>query len=454
MTSIKSGITNILQLTLGRDIVLIEPELAHGGEGKIHRIQGDPNSVAKIFHKPSAEKTAKIRAMLANPPYDRAFAELGHISIAWPAACIVNIRGECIGFTMPSIDLKTYFPLFIAYNPQNRLKTIAELTWEDLLQIAYNVSYIVMELHNAGYVIGDINESNFLFNTQGYVTLVDCDSVQVPRTGGGFFRCTVGKPEFTPPELQGKDLSTVDRKPYSDDFSLAILIFLLLMEGRHPFSGVWRGPGNPPTIPQHIKEGNFPYINPVYLFLPKHALPFDVLPPDVRRKPGVRTKMKSCFVTNHHVSTFLGRQRGRLDRRPTAEEWCEALQQAQNHLHQCNINSSHFYGSHLKDCPWCKRAELGTDPFPEIPTDDEASTGTGIGLRSFVWWTATILLLLAMLALYIVEYRNWPVYGHILGPIVLVILLAGVPAALVGVLSLLLRRALGIAQAEEPEDEE
>ncbi|MGH2497468.1 MAG: helix-hairpin-helix domain-containing protein [Ktedonobacteraceae bacterium] len=417
----------VAQLILDVDISL-GAELARGGEGTIYKIRNDPSSVAKIFHKPSKEKADKIQAMISNPPHDTAERDLGHTSIAWPKACIMNANQQCVGFTMPYIyidESHKYHPLFVAYNPQTRLKTIAALTWDYLLLIAHNVAFIVKELHDKGYVIGDINESNFLFTNTGLVTLVDCDSVQAPKPGGGFYRCTVGKPEFTAPELQGKNLSQVDRQRYSDDFSLAILIFLLLMEGRHPFSGVWRGESNPPTIPQHIQQGNFPYAKPLalpftkntnHLFPPVHALPFEILPPNVQRL------MISCFRTNHHSEGSRHPKE-----RPTAQRWYQVLEEAEKQLVACRkYPSSHVYRKGLSQCPWCQRAELlGTNPFPTIgpPSGEPDRENIMVGIF-------TTLIVLATIALYLAEYHFWPIYGHILGPLFIAIILVGGPLLL------------------------
>jgi DNA-binding helix-hairpin-helix protein with protein kinase domain len=415
------------QLTLDVDISL-GPELARGGEGTIYRIRNDPSSVAKIFHKPSREKADKIAVMISNPPGD--IIQGRHTAFAWPKARIMNANQQCIGFTMPYIyidESHKYYPLIVAYNPQTRLKTIAALRWDYLLLIAYNVAYIVKELHSKGYVIGDINESNFLFTNTGLVTLVDCDSMQVPKPGGGYYRCTVGKPEFTAPELQGKNLSQTDREQYSDNFSLAILIFLLLMEGRHPFSGFWRGKSNSPTIPQHIQQGNFPYAkpwkppfikDPNQLFPPAHALPFDILPPKMQRL------MKSCFKTHHHIDK-------RPDKRPTAQRWFEVLKEAEEEKKEvCSrYPTSHVYRKRLGECPWCERTDLiGTNPFPTKPVPKAAASTRSLAsnLADILPRFITMLLILAAIALYIIEWRFLPVYGPILGPLLEgIVLIAG-----------------------------
>src|SRR5712691_4689158 len=85
------------------------------------------------------------------------------------------------------------------------------------------------------------------------VTLVDTDSFQVCEPHNGVvYRCPVGKPEFTPPELQGCPFAQVDRAPEHDLFGLAVLLFQLLMEGTHPFAGVYQGHGDPPPYETRI----------------------------------------------------------------------------------------------------------------------------------------------------------------------------------------------------------
>ena len=74
------------------------------------------------------------------------------------------------------------------------------------------------------------------------VRLIDCDSFQV-QDKSRLLPCGVGVPEFIPPELQGKDAGSVTRDVEHDRFGLAMLTFFLLMMGRNPYAGVYRGAG-------------------------------------------------------------------------------------------------------------------------------------------------------------------------------------------------------------------
>jgi DNA-binding helix-hairpin-helix protein with protein kinase domain len=348
-------------ITLGRVI-------AQGGEGKIYTIVENPALLAKIFHKPTPEKAAKLQAMLLNRPEDVTRLQ-GHISIAWPTSRIADTQGHYIGFLLPNIDYGSnseikVFPLLKIYNPFDRRQTNKYFTWEYLLRMATNLASVIEALHQKGYVIGDLNESNVLVTSTALVVLIDCDSIQVPAQHEddgeqGYFPCTVGKPEYTPPELHGKDFSLVRRRKHHDAFSLAVLIFLMLMEGRHPFAGVWRGDRGQLTLEQSIRSGNFPYAYPRRLLTPpKNALPFNTLPPKMQRL------MRRCFVT---CSFSIGRWYPLAWCRPSARAWKHALSNAEKHLVDCERNNQHVYSDHLEYCPWCRRMERGIpDPFPPI----------------------------------------------------------------------------------------
>ena len=64
----------------------------------------------------------------------------------------------------------------------------------------------VSAIHDAGYVIGDLNQSNILVTSRGLVTFIDTDSFQVKEDGRRYL-CLVRTPEYVAPELVGKDLA-------------------------------------------------------------------------------------------------------------------------------------------------------------------------------------------------------------------------------------------------------
>jgi hypothetical protein len=322
--------------------------LGKGGEAGVYAVAGKANLVAKIYHVHSAGIADKLKAMVDHPPAD-ATQRKGHISICWPESMLFDSGKHCLGFLMPLLDRSRHRELFHLYNPQDRHVQAPNFTWAYLLKAAENISIVVESIHAKGYVIGDVNESNFFVSDQALVTLVDCDSMQV-RTPSAIFRCTVAKPEYLAPELQGKDLSVVDRGPEHDSFALAVLLFLLLMEGIHPYSGIWNGAGDPPAMETRIAAGDSPYAGSPRVKPMPSSPPFDLLPASLR----------ALFVQ------AFGHGHSHPSARPTAHQWREALQQVQ--LATCSSNKQHVFPKHLNRCPWCERRALlgGFDPFPAL----------------------------------------------------------------------------------------
>lgn len=329
----------------------LDQQLGEGGEGWIYAVKGTSSSVAKIYKISTPLHAAKLRAMLANSPADPTL-HLNHISIAWPSELILTPQGSVAGFLMPRIDYKASVPLLKLYNRRDRQQTAPNFTWKYLLHTALNLASVVEAVHARGYVVGDLNESNLLVSSRALVSLVDCDSMQVSAGNGQVFRCPVGKAEYTPPELQGVDFKSVDRHPSHDNFGLAVLIFMLLMEGVHPYAGISKVTGTPPTEAENIRDGNCPYTDKTgKIAPPRHALPFDALP------PGVQSLMVRCFGAGHRNPGV----------RPAPQEWRSALEHAETSLARCKTNRQHVYSDHLgKKCPWCERLRKGMgDSFPQ-----------------------------------------------------------------------------------------
>jgi formylglycine-generating enzyme required for sulfatase activity len=330
-------------------IITLNPasKLGRGGEAQVYAVPHESGLVAKVYHQPSDERAHKLAAMLASPP-ENANAR-GITRIAWPVDLLCDSGRRVVGFLMPRVNETR--PIADFYNPGIRRRHNPLFTYEYLHNTARNLAAAVKALHARGYVIGDVNESNILVATTTIVTLVDTDSFQV-SANGTVFRCPVGKPEFTPPELQGQTFAQLDRAPEHDLFGLGALIFQLLMEGTHPFLGIFQGRGDPPPLEARIQAGHFPYGT-------KRNIPWQptkIAPPIELLHPALRQLFVQCFEDGHR----------RPQARPDAQTWQSALQEARQALVTCTSNEQHRYGNHLQSCPWCERARLlgGRDPFP------------------------------------------------------------------------------------------
>ncbi len=328
--------------------------LGRGGEACIYTVPTDINLVAKIYHQPSLEQARKLEVMLTHPP-ENPTANLGHISIAWPTELLRSSdgSGSVVGFLMPRI--RGMRPSIDFYNPRTRRQYCPLFNYQYLLRSARNLAAAFAALHASGYCLGDVNESNILVSDTALVTVVDTDSFQVSDPDNNvIYRCPVGKPEFTPPELQNKTFAQCDRVVAHDLFGLAVLIFQLLMEGAHPFSGIFQGSGEPPTYEGRIAQGHFTYSQ-------KRRVPYiptPISPPWQILHPSLQQLFVRCFEDGHNNPQL----------RPTAQNWLFALAETENSLISCTSNPQHRYSNHLRNCPWCeRRLQLGgRDPFPSL----------------------------------------------------------------------------------------
>ncbi len=329
-----------------QEIILEGSPLGRGGEASIYAVPGRPDLAAKIYHNPSDEHAAKLAAMLAAPPVPP--PQPGqHVPLAWPLSRLLESSGDgrVIGYLMPRID-KAHL-IWEIYNPGVRREICPHFHHSSLLRTARNLAAVVHSLHECGYIIGDLNESNVLVTPQASVTLIDVDSFQVPGRDR-LYRCRVGRPEYTPPELQGVAFADVDRLPQHDAFALAVLIFQLLMQGIHPFAGTCLGNNEPSSLAARIAAGHWPYtwLRTGLIQPSPHAPPWFALPPSVQEL------LRRCFEDAHEEP----------DLRPSAAEWRNALEEAELQLTTCLHNDQHVYHRQLDHCPWCRPCTASSPP--------------------------------------------------------------------------------------------
>ncbi len=318
-------------------------EIAQGGEAVIYEVQGRPSALAKIYTPmPAPGYEGKLAWMWNNPAADPTRAE-GHPSLAWPDDLLYDENGRFVGYLMPRI--RNAVLMLEVFNPRLREQTLPGFNRVYLQRAARNLSIALGALHARDYVVGDLNESNVLVTPAALITLIDNDSFQVQEHGQAqivVYPCPVGKPEYTPPELQGKDFRDVLRRPEHDCFALGVLIFQLLMEGNHPYRCRWLGEGEPPTIEEKISNGSFPYVRS------RHSV--TSLPPDApslrELHPLLAELVLQCFVAGYRNPA----------QRPSPGDWEHALEQAEQALVTCG--KGHYFSSHLRNCPRCGAGRL------------------------------------------------------------------------------------------------
>jgi len=305
-------------------------QLARGGEGVIYEVEdAETPLVAKIYDDVAhaRERESKLSALLASAD------DLLRETASWPETMLYRgTEKSFCGFLMPR--LVDYDPLHHLYGPSHRKKCFPECDWAGLVLVARNVAAAFGVLHEHGYIVGDINERLLMVAANGTVKFIDCDSFQVAANGETYL-CRVGVPHFTPPELQ--DFKT-PRTRNHDNFGLALLIFHLLMMGRHPFDGVYSGAYTP--LYEAIRQFRYVFSD--------NSLRAGIKPPPNSVPVSALTKNAARLFERAFAEDGV-----REDARPTPAEWVGALEELRGEMRTCGRVSSHKFVGSLRDCPWC-----------------------------------------------------------------------------------------------------
>jgi rRNA-processing protein FCF1 len=266
--------------------------LASGGEGTIVSFSAEPDWVGKVLfpNKLVKQKYDKIKYMLQHP--------ITKQRICWPIDGLVNADGNFVGYTMPRIVGKTLRE-YCFYPMQMH---VADRT--GLINLCLAILRTVKHLHDFKVLVGDINPDNFIVTQNGYVTIIDADSFQLHK-----YPCPVGTDLFTAPEIQGMNFSDFMRSIEHEKFAIAVLLFMVLLPGKHPFSQI---DGESPA--QNIKNKNFPYrfvVNDEVIVEGKKA------PVGHYRRiwSNLSRKVKEKFI-----QAFVDEER------PSIEEWIDVLE--------------------------------------------------------------------------------------------------------------------------------
>ena len=356
--------------------------IAGGGEGEVYLIRGHADIVAKIYHdasfqesdprKSRAFKERKLKAMLKMKidPYGQSHDSL---HVAWPLAILYSGK-TMVGYIMPRVQTGYNIKDFTFRTPGSFL--YGKATWRHAVAVAYNLAWNVRYLHERGIVIGDLNPKNILIKTDGTVTLIDADSFAVtdPDTRE-FFPCEVGLAPYLAPEIQatGGLLASAPFSRESDNFSLAIHLFSLLMQGYHPFQSYVTdndiSSTSSITPDSEILQGNCPYVRTVAgRAIPKHA-------PKLTALPG---KLQDCFRATFHYTALTIRRS--IPNRTTARQWRDALLETyQQPMHICSRDATHLFPAHNAVCPWCRAGRPKGVSVAPNPTRGPNRPGSAAG---------------------------------------------------------------------------
>lgn len=293
--------------------------IGRGGEGTVFALQHQPDILIKCYHAGrralpaySKEQRAKITQQISMS------AALRSLPLAWPRVLIFDELQNWLGYAMYHAR---GFPLAKLIHPNLYHQHAPALNRIELVGYLLNLLATLDALHQQNIFVGDLNPHNLLCDPHtGTVTLLDCDSFQIPHSDEQVFACTVGHPSLLPPEFRGKSLKETRRNAASDCYAVAMITFMTLMMGRHPFDHQ-----GGESLADNMTKGFFPYARCNISADGQHHIPlgewyllWQMIPDTLQQL------FERCFIEGLHQP----------EKRPTLAEFRQHLQ----HYHGQLVN--------------------------------------------------------------------------------------------------------------------
>ena len=339
-----------------------------GASGKIYMVEGRPESVVKIFHntEKSATNRQKLQAMLLNKPNFQPVEANGieYIQIAWPEALLDDDKGFCVGYMMPLINMDAAVSLDHLMQKAIRKRLNLSEKYAYRIFAAYNVASMVTALHKCGHYIIDLKPSNlYVYKENMLVAVVDCDGLSIKGENTRYPAEYVSE-EYIYPEGMNQTCEQMGEE--QDKFALAVIIFRLLNNGIHPFSGTPKdSTADMLTIQTRIEQYHYAY----GLWPDKYQYPHPY-------------SIHQYF--NKETLELFERAFTKGGKRPSAYEWQEHLWKLMHGLKQCKQNPDHTYFT-SKGCGLCSIEEKFSKDLSDIKkqkTDPEKIRGIEVSRLS------------------------------------------------------------------------
>jgi len=319
-------------------------------------LNGSPFA-AKIYLSNRKLDTAKIEAMLGNPPANVRiqFAGAQHSQLAWPSAILTTPSGRDLGYLMPLMDLSKSFSLDHYYDQTllRKLKSPSEGALSFKLEIARNLCLLVADLHDHNHCFIDMKPQNIRVLLGSHVvTLLDCDGFSIAGSDGKRYPAELLSSDYTSPEAYKKGTPPSQLGEDQDRYALAVILFQLINGGTHPFQGIINGSGiTAATNDEKAAQGLYPHgMKPDSRIAPRpqsiHFLLDD----------GIRALFDAAFI-------------GPVNQRPTARDWAHLLDTLLRSKALTRCDKEPFDLGHMrfadKPCPACYLAGLQSTAAPK-----------------------------------------------------------------------------------------
>jgi DNA-binding helix-hairpin-helix protein with protein kinase domain len=323
--------------------LLLGAVLGSGGEGTVYAATNldrpGPPMAVKWYHVQrygSRRHQQLERLVELGPPSDR---------FLWPdSMCFSPDEPTGLGYCMTMRPEQ-----FVRFD--QIIARSESLPFAVLATIGRNLADSFHALHAAGLCYRDIKDANvFVRATDGEVLVCDNDNVSIEDEPAG----VRGSLYYMPPEVM---LGTVPPSRRSDQFSLAVLLFYLLvhhhpLEGRRTLGGVWDAEAQLQALARE----------PLFVFDPQDQS--NRPDPDLQPLPLVWWPLLPGYLRALFTRTFAP---GLSDpgARVTETQWREALDDLRASVRSCTCGAHNLHDPDVPE-PLCWNCQAGLTPGPVL----------------------------------------------------------------------------------------
>ncbi len=337
--------------------------LGSGGQGTVYvaKRQSDGKQFAlKLFHKKTPPKfNENIKELVQTP--------CPHPAFVWPLEFIASAPNGGIGYIMEIYD--SAFRKFDDFVVHGTAKVKSRRVQLNALIELYSA---FAKLHAIGRCFQDINNGAIVIDPEkGRVRICDCENVipngekmPVMYDDNGREQYMKGVSRFIAPEIE---LGVKNPDVYTDRYSLAIMLFMLLTNG-HPLEGSKRFKYNKEQIVTADVEHDIFGRNPIFIFSSANK----TNPPDpeadrgpIAAWPMIPETVKVLFEKTFSAGAPINGSTSNLnnrEQRPTEDQWKKELEKWADMLVPCSGCKKSFVAKiNAKEkradtvCPICKK---------------------------------------------------------------------------------------------------
>jgi len=316
--------------------VKIREKLGEGGQGIVYKVLYDGKQKAfKWYHSNIIKNSSKFYQNLENNIEKGAPTA----SFLWPQD-ITEKSKKGYGYIMDLCppEFKD-FSLFL----------LAKEKFSSVTAIVNSGLYIIeafRELHNSGYSYQDLNDGNFFVNPKSGEVLI-CDNDNVVEYGKNL--CVAGKCRYMAPEIvTGEALPGI----HTDKFSLAVILFLLLM-GNHPLEGKR---SYPPCMTEDIERKIYGE-EPLFIF-DKDDTSNEAVP-GINNNSIKRWPLYPPYIREKFTEAFSQAALKDPSKRVIEKEWLKNFIRLRNEIYKCKECGDIFFPDPVNDtpCPSCQHIQ-------------------------------------------------------------------------------------------------